>query len=267
MVDIDPSSISLPAILDPILSYLSSILPPPLYSFLLTFLAHSLALFTSLVSLGYTLLSSKPWEWDAQTVIPPLITFLAAYLALVSLYKTTSWMVHTGIWLAKWGTILGVLIAGAGWIAAQGGVGVGVGQAGGGGVMSFLSRLVLDAINGQGQNAAGGPRSRSRSQSQSRTRPKAWEPFQQQQGQRNANTNRNNNNDNNNNAHTEEGDGAVQGIIGSIIQAAERGGWLDAARNAMDGFQNAGAGGDADRKKQPPRKAKTKAKTRAGSSR
>jgi hypothetical protein len=54
----------------------------------------------------------------------------------------------------------------------------------------------------------------------------------------------------------------VQGIIESIIEAAEKGGWLDAARNAMDGFQNAGTAGDGDgtgRKKQPSRKAKTKA--------
>src|SRR5882762_10277449 len=152
MVDIDPSSISLPAIIDPILSYLSSVLPPPLYSFLLTLLAHSLALFTSLISLGYTLLSSRPWEWDAQTVIPPLITFLAAYLALVSLYRTTSWMFHIGVWVMKWGTIVGALVAGAGWVAAQaggmgGGNGIGLGQ---GGMMSFLGSLILDTINGQG---------------------------------------------------------------------------------------------------------------------
>jgi len=265
MADIDPSSIPLPPILDPILSYLSSVLPPPLYSFLLTLLAHSLALFTSLLSLCYTLLSSKPWEWDAQTVIPPLITFLAAYLALVSLYRTTSWMFHTGVWFVKWGTIVGALVAAAGWIAAQGGGGGGgIGQAGGGGMMSFLGGLILDAINGQGQNAAGGSRSRSRTQSQSR-RPKAWESFQQQEGQRNTNPNRNNNDN-----ERREGDGMVQDIIGSIIRAAERGGWLDAARNAMDGFQNAGAAGDGDgtgRRQQPGRKAKAKARARAGTSR
>jgi hypothetical protein len=256
MADIDPSSIPLPAVLDPILSYLSSVLPPPFYSFLLTVLSHSLALFTALVSLCYTLLSSKPWEWDAQTIIPPLITFLAAYLALVSLYRTTSWMFQTGVWVMKWGTIIGALVAGAGWIAAQGGGG-GVGQLGGGGVMSFLGGLILDAINGRGQNAAGGSRSRSRTQSQSRTRSKPWEPFQQSRGQHSSNANRNNNN----NERTAGEDGTVQGIIGSIIEAAEKGGWLDAARNAMDGFQNAGTAGDGDAgKKKPSRKAKTKAR-------
>ena len=252
MVDIDPSLIPLPAILEPIFSYLSSVLPPPLYSFLLTLLSHCLALFTSLLSLCYTLLSSKPWEWDAQTVIPPLITFLAAYLALVSLYRTTSWMFQTGVWLAKWGTIVGALVAAAGWVAGQGGGG-GVGQAGGGGMMSFLSGLILNAINGQGQNAAGGPRSRSR------TRPSAWEPFQRHQH----NTNTNQNNNNNNNERT-DGDGVVQDLIRGIIRAAERGGWLDAARNAMDGFQNTAGNADgAGSRKQPGRKAKTKAKAKA----
>jgi hypothetical protein len=268
MADIDPSIIPLPAILDPILSYLSSVLPPPLYSFLLTLLSHSLALFTALISLCYTLISSRPWEWDAQTVIPPLITFLAAYLALVSLYRTTSWMFQTGVWVMKWGTILGALVAGAGWVATQaggGGGGGGVGQAGGSGMMSFLGGLILDAINGRGQNAAGGSRARSRSrtQPQSRTRPNAWEPFQQQQqqqrqtrSQRTTNANRNERN----NERTEGGDGVVQGIIESIVGAAERGGWLDAARSAMDGFQNVGrAGGDTEAgRKQPTRKAKAK---------
>ena len=158
----------------------------------------------------------------------------------------------------KWGTIIGALVAGAGWIAAQGGGG-GVGQLGGGGMMSFLGGLILDAINGKGQNAAGGSRSRSRSQSQSRTRSKPWEPFQQSRGQHSSNADRNNNN----NERTAGEDGTVQGIIGSILEAAEKGGWLDAARNAMDGFQNAGTAGDDDgagKRKQPSRKAKTKAR-------
>jgi hypothetical protein len=168
----------------------------------------------------------------------------------------------------KWGTILGALVAGAGWVATQaggGGGGGGVGQAGGSGMMSFLGGLILDAINGRGQNAAGGSRARSRSrtQPQSRTRPNAWEPFQQQQqqqrqtrSQRTTNANRNERN----NERTEGGDGVVQGIIESIVGAAERGGWLDAARSAMDGFQNVGrAGGDVEAgRKQPTRKAKAK---------
>src|SRR6267154_831419 len=99
----DLADITLPAFLDPLLDFFAEQLPPPLYSFLISLLSHSLALFTALVSLISSLVSSKPWEWDAQTIIPPLITFLAAYLALVSLYRTTSWMVRTSFWFIKWG--------------------------------------------------------------------------------------------------------------------------------------------------------------------
>jgi len=58
----------------------------------------------------------------------------------------------------------------------------------------------------------------------------------------------------------------VQGIIENIVGAAERGGWLAAAQRAMDGFQSAGTepAGTANRK-QPARKAKTKARAKGGS--
>jgi hypothetical protein len=58
----------------------------------------------------------------------------------------------------------------------------------------------------------------------------------------------------------------IQGVIGNIMEAAERGGWLAAAQRAMDGFQSAGAetAGTAPRK-QPQRKAKAKAKAKGGS--
>jgi len=265
MADIDPSFIPLPQILDPVLSYLSSILPPPLYSFLLTLLSHCLALFTSLLSLCYSLFSSSPTQWDAQTLIPPLISFLAAYLALVSLYRTTSWMLRTGVWFLKWGTIVGVLFAGAGWLAANGGGGGEMGRAGvgGGGMMAFLSGLVLDAINGGGQNAAGGSRTRSRTRPQSQSRPKVWDSFQQNRDwQYQDNTQSNHNHE----RSSEQGNGMVQGIIENIVGAAERGGWLAAAQRAMDGFQSAGTepAGTANRK-QPARKAKTKARAKGGS--
>src|SRR5882762_8101257 len=112
----DPADIPLPAFLDPLLDYLSSRLPPPLFSFLLSLLSHALALFTSLLNLIFTVVSTKPADWDAQTLLPPLITLLAAYLALVSIYRTTSWMVRTTVWMMKWGAILSALAAGAGWM-------------------------------------------------------------------------------------------------------------------------------------------------------
>ncbi|KAH7926691.1 hypothetical protein BV22DRAFT_986085, partial [Leucogyrophana mollusca] len=172
----DPSDIPLPAFLDPLLDYLADQLPPPLYNFLLTFLSHVLALLTALVSLVASLISSKPWEWDAQTVLPPLITFLAAYLALVSLYRTTSWMFRTCLWFIKWGTIFGALTAGAGWYMGN--------QGGGRGIVTSLGGILLDMLNGQGQNAPGGtrapPQTRTKTETQKK-RPKTWESFEKHQ--------------------------------------------------------------------------------------
>jgi len=71
-----------------------------------------------------------------------LITLLAAYLALVSIYRTTSWMVRTTVWMMKWGAILSALAAGAGWMMGNqyaGGNNVGRGQ--GGGIMPNINGM------------------------------------------------------------------------------------------------------------------------------
>lgn len=125
----NPSDFTLPAFLDPVLDFLADHLPPPLYEFLLSLLSHTLALFSALISLIINLVRARPWEWDAQIILPPLITVLASYLALVSFYRTTSWMVRTGVWFVKWGTIIGALAAGAGYfMGTQGEGGQGVGR-------------------------------------------------------------------------------------------------------------------------------------------
>jgi len=125
--------------------------------------------------------------------------------------------------------------------------------------MSFLSGLLMDAMNGQDQNAAGGPRSRARARpnkndkSGSRgTQPKAWESWQYRE------------NANNGGAGAGELNEVLQGIMGSVMGG---GGWVDAAKNAWNGFQNAGAADEEDsstgRRKQAPRQAKTKAQARS----
>ncbi|EIN11954.1 hypothetical protein PUNSTDRAFT_24538, partial [Punctularia strigosozonata HHB-11173 SS5] len=168
----DPGDIHLPAFLDPALEWLSQKIPPPLYNLLLDLAAHSLAILTSVFNLVRLLASSSPSQWDAQTILPPLISLLAAYLAILSIYRTTSWMFRTGVFFVKWGTILAALAAGAGYFyGAQGPNGDGT--AGGGvgrGIIGTLSRWALDTMNGQGQNAAGGRR-----YSQHAPRPRAWE--------------------------------------------------------------------------------------------
>ncbi|KAG0706041.1 hypothetical protein DFH29DRAFT_200690 [Suillus ampliporus] len=224
----DPADIPLPAFLDPILNLLAEQLPPPLYSFLVSFLSHALVLFTALVSLISSLIASKPWQWDAQTIIPPLLSFLAAYLALVSLYRTTSWMVRTSIWFIKWGTIFGALTAGLGWYMGNQSAGVGSKS-----IVSNLGGFIWDVLNGQGQHTPDTQRSsrtpKTRSQHKPNDRPrKPWESFEkhkqwQYQEQHDGN---------------QEGNDA-QKIMSNIVKAANRvlveGGWWDVARGIFDG--------------------------------
>jgi len=166
---------TLPAFLGPLLSYLSDVLPPPLYSFLIDVLSHCLAFITALLTLLSSFLSIHPSQWDAQTVLPPLITVIAAYLGLIAFYRTTSWMFRTTIWFIKWGTILGVLAAGAGWIAGHFGSSVGPY-----GVVSELGRFLFGTITRSVENGSGSSRSRSQRNNagSSHKKPKSWESFQ-----------------------------------------------------------------------------------------
>lgn len=239
-------NIALPDILDPVLSYLSRTLPQPLYFFLINVLSHCLALFTALFTLVSSLISTNPLSWDAQTILPPLITVLAAYLALVSFYRTTSWMLRTSIFFIKWGTIIGALMAGAGYFMGNAAGG------GGNGVVSGLGGFVLDMINGQGQNAAGGSRRSQRStRSFDKKKPKAWESFERHREWQYQE------NDAGADAHT---------IISEIASAAGKfvreSGWWSVAKTIVEGGMGEqveaesakGKGG----RKQPPRKQKSK---------
>lgn len=202
----------LPAFLDPLLNYLDEHLPPELYSFFTSFLSHSLALLTAFVSLVSSLLASKPWEWDAQTIIPPLISLLAAYLALVSLYRTTSWIFRTTFWFIKWATIIGVLAAGAGWYMGN--------HDGGRGLVSNIGAILLDALNGDGA-AARIPRSTAHT---TKHRTKPWESFQSSWQYRESNP-------------TQARSNEAQRIMSDIVVTANRvlleGGWWDTAKSVF----------------------------------
>ncbi|KII92494.1 hypothetical protein PLICRDRAFT_37265 [Plicaturopsis crispa FD-325 SS-3] len=250
MEHISPADIPLPQFLDPVLDYLSANLPPSLYSFLLTLLSHALALFTALFNLLISLASSHPSEWDLQTVLPPLISFLAAYLALVSLYRTTSWMFRTAVFFVKWGTIIAALAAGAGWYMGTNG-GNGVGRGAGGGLASGLGGLFMDMMNGQGQN---NPRARSQSsRTREKPRPKPWESFQTHQDWQYQE-----------NDDVDEGGNGAQKILGDLMGVMREGGWWEAAKSFVDAHtgpddrEDGNSDGTETRRKQPPRKAKTK---------
>ena len=152
-------------------------------------------------------------------------------------------MFRTSVWFIKWGSIIAALVAGAGWVADN---------AGGGGMMNFLGGLILNALNGQGQNVAGGSRPHSRARPQTRSRPKPWESFQPHGNWQYQ--------ENQNNAY--QGSPLVQEIIQGVVGAAERGSWIDAAKRAYDGFQNPGADrsrvDETTRRSQPERKTKAR---------
>ncbi|KAF7298169.1 hypothetical protein HMN09_01038700 [Mycena chlorophos] len=163
----------LPAFLDPLLEYLADQLPSPLYSFLINLLSHLLALAFAVYSLVAALLSTHPLQWDAQTVLPPLIALLTSYLAVLSLYRTTAWMFRTSFFFVKWGTILGGFIALASWLLAQQDANGLAGR----GMVGGIGGLVLSILNGDGQNGAGGRRTRSKPKRTQQRKPKAWESW------------------------------------------------------------------------------------------
>ncbi|KIK27645.1 hypothetical protein PISMIDRAFT_674543 [Pisolithus microcarpus 441] len=196
----------LPPFLDPLLDFLSDQLPPPLYTFLLSFLSHTITLLTSLISLVQSLIAAKPWEWDPQAIIPPLISILAAYLALYSLYRTTGWMFRTVFWFVKWGTILAALSAGVGWyMANQNSSGTGNDD-----LISNLGKAFMNTASQTGE----------------KVRPKSWDSFDKHRTWQH---------------QKQAGSGAgisnAQQIMADIAAAAGRtlmqGNWWDAAKTAF----------------------------------
>jgi hypothetical protein len=163
---VTPADIPLPAFLDPLLTYLSDNLPQPAYSVLISFLSHALALISALLTLIRSLIFDSD-NWNAQTLLPPLIAFLSAYFAIISLYRTTTWMLRTSLWFIKWGTLLAAVAAGVGWIMGSGGNTL-TGRT----VANNMAGWVLDMVHENGKNT------RQRSSSHTKKRPKPWDSFQ-----------------------------------------------------------------------------------------
>ncbi|KAJ7594730.1 hypothetical protein C8J56DRAFT_778858 [Mycena floridula] len=218
MAAVNPSAIPLPEILNPILEFIESNIPRPVYSVLISFLSHALALSTALLSLIMALLSTHPLQWDAQTVLPPVIALLSAYLALVSLYRTATWTLRVGFWFMKWGTVLGALIAGAAWIMGT------ANNAGADltsfGVLSAVGGAVADLIKGQGLND-GQPRSSARRPKARKSRPKAWNSFAEHKEWQNA--------------QKDEGEVArvLQDVLASAEQAVKDSAWWSTAQSIL----------------------------------
>ncbi|KDR75377.1 hypothetical protein GALMADRAFT_249422 [Galerina marginata CBS 339.88] len=161
-----------PGFLDPLLEFFSANLPPPLYSFVTSVLSHSLAAITAVLNLSQSLLSTS--GWNAQALLPPILTILAAYLALASIYRTTTWLASVMFWFIKWGMLFGIIMAGAGYFMGTAG-----GAVGNQGAVSMLAGYLGSLFD---NNSKGRPQSQRRTKRRNmrpRTkRPKAWESFE-----------------------------------------------------------------------------------------
>lgn len=223
----DVPLVDLPDFLDPALNYLFEVLPPPLYSFVVQALSHTLTLGTALITLFGSVFGVNPLEWNAQTILPPLISLLIAYLALSSLYRTTSWFFRMGIFFMKWGTIFGALVAGVGWVMGRSSSFTGQG------VVAGIGSLLWDIINGPAQNAV---RSQSRTSTRQRIntgkQPKPWNSFKQHKTWRKQKA-------------TSQAEGDVQKIVQNILGAADNvlkdNGWWGVAKQFVEDVGNGGA--------------------------
>lgn len=211
--------VPVPSFFEPLLSSIASCLPPPVFNALLTLLAHGMAFLSALIGLGSALISSRPSDWDAQKIIPPLITLLAAYLALASAVRTATWFVRTTAWLVKWGFIMAVLSATVAWVMG--------GSDGAGGIVPNLIAMVWDRSGSQGQDAAAASSRGTRQRS--RPRPQAWDSYDQhwewqfEEQQWNA-------------ANPASPAAHVQDFVADALDRARDGSWLSIARSALRSF-------------------------------
>ena len=235
----------LPEFFDPLLDYLSSVLPTQLYSLAASGLYYIYALLASAFHAAATIVKTPLATWDAERILPPVITLLAAYLALLSFYRTTGWMIRTAFAFAKWGFILSALSAAAGYFLAnanlEGQEGAGVGHYGLG-LVSSLGAMLWTALNGDGRKSPStGQRAHTRTQKQSR--PKPWESWDQHRNwQYNEAAARD--------GHDASQDGNIQEVVGKIIGSASKvmqeSGWWETAKNVAGEFTKSTRGGDQD---------------------
>jgi len=127
------------AILDSFLQYIAAYLPPPLYSVVITQLSHLFATATTIIRLWNSLLSKT--DWNIQAFLPAIISILAAYFALTSLYRTTSWVLRTSFWFIKWSAIISILLAGASYYTGNDAA------VGNQGIISDIGRYVVNMAN------------------------------------------------------------------------------------------------------------------------
>ncbi|KAJ3487676.1 hypothetical protein NLI96_g3370 [Meripilus lineatus] len=246
---------TLPSFLDPLLDYLSDILPTPIYLIVDTLLVNWVALLSSLYTLTLTLISSSPTNWNSQTLIPPLITLLAAYFALLTFYRTATWFIRTTFAFIKWGIILSFLGMAVGYLVANGGTqGLGLSTlVGSGGILPSVGGFLLGLLSGGGQG--GGDATGGR-----RQRPNSWDTWDQhRQWQYEAYGQ----GGNQGGAGVQE---VIQNILGGAGRIVQQGGWWETAKGMAEDFsRTAQANVAKEEEKQRERKARNRSRRSKGS--
>lgn len=152
--------------LSPLFDYLRETLPPPLYSFAISVFSHAHTAATAFISLSASLMGENPLDWRAEAILPPIITILAAYLALASLYRTASWAIRLSFFFLKWGTLIAVAMAIVGYLGGQGTDALANQR---GGVANFFSSMF-----GSGTSSK-----HKRQPHRRKERPKPWHTFKE----------------------------------------------------------------------------------------
>lgn len=206
MENLQPAT--LPAFLDPLLAGL----PDPIYQITVTFLSHSIALVGAVYNIASSLISSNNSGWDIQKLLPPIITLLAAYLALHSIYRTTTWMFRLTFWFIKWGGLFGIIMAGAGWFFGSNSLSSIVNTGTISTVGSILWGLVNDPEAARPRPSRPNTRSQTRNRQASRAgeRPSVWDSFDRHREWQNTR-----------NAEAEER-GPSQDVLQDILDVADK---------------------------------------------
>lgn len=171
---------ALPAFLDPLFDILEDNLPGPLNTLIYNILSYGFLLLSSLVSFLYSLPTWKPWEWDTQAILPPLISALVAYYVLYSMYRTTGWMIRFVIRMVEYTVLVAIVFAGVGWFLGTNGLDVN--QNNNGGFAGIARELINQHSNNRNRRAATSHSRRAQSHrfgaSATASKPRPWDTFE-----------------------------------------------------------------------------------------
>ncbi|CAG7853897.1 SubName: Full=Uncharacterized protein {ECO:0000313/EMBL:CCA67927.1} [Serendipita indica DSM 11827] len=124
----------------------------------------------------------------SEQILPPLLSIIAIYFGLLSIYRTTASFIRTTIAIVKWGLIISLLAMGAGYFAGQGQFQNPINT-------GMLLRVASEFMNGQDRVMATpeereanrgrsyGGRTRTQPGDGQRRRPSIFEPFLKNQNQ------------------------------------------------------------------------------------